>query len=112
VLFPKKIEIYSLTLKKLHTLETKSRFNAVLFAVLPTGGESEDGEEEEEDREVLCVGTEKGVVEVYDVEIGQDDEVEDDQEEKDDEEDEGKVESKGSGADLTKIGELVGHTNR
>ena len=106
MLFPKKIEIYSLTLKKLHTLDTKSRFNALEFADIP-------GQDGEEGKEILCVGTEKGVVEVFEVEVGSgsDDEVgqgegqevEGETDEKDD---------KGSGADVTKIGELIGHSNR
>lgn len=106
VLFPKKVEIYSLvrllevfadskTLKLLHTLETKSRFNHVLFA------------EVNEDMEVLCVGTEKGVVEVYSVEMD-DEDVNDDEEDDDDDED---LEKNG-GCEITRVGTLTGHSNR
>jgi protein MAK11 len=107
VLFPKKVEIYSLTLKKLYTLETKARFNAVLFAVIP-------GEEEGEEKEVLCIGTEKGVVEVYEVEIGSEEPVEEEEGLDDTEKDlKGDEDEEGNGgADITKIGELIGHTNR
>jgi len=62
------------------------------------------------DMEVLCVGTEKGVVEVYSVEIGEGEE-EEDEDEDDDEDDEEKDKPKGS-ADVDRVGTLVGHTNR
>ncbi|WWC67086.1 uncharacterized protein I206_100993 [Kwoniella pini CBS 10737] len=102
VLFPRKIQIYSLTLKLLHTLETKSRFNTLTFATLPDVGVGE--------QEYLCVGTEKGVVEVYTLEIGE----QDVPEESDDEEDEEKEEreKEGSSAEVTRVGTLIGHTNR
>ncbi|RSH83572.1 uncharacterized protein EHS24_007260 [Apiotrichum porosum] len=99
VLYPKKVEIYSLTLKLMHTLETKSRFNHLLFADVP-GSEAE----------LLCIGTEKGVVEVYDVEIGQADDDEDDED--DDEEDEDEENAKGPFAIVDRVATLVGHTNR
>ncbi|WVF66398.1 hypothetical protein IAT40_001138 [Kwoniella sp. CBS 6097] len=106
VLFPKKIQIYSLTLKLLHTLTTKSRFNTLVFASLPSSGEDEDDDGEEE---LLCVGTEKGVVEIYSITVGTDEESE--EEEEDEDEDENKVET-GKGAEVEKIATLVGHTNR
>ncbi|WVW81513.1 hypothetical protein I302_103507 [Kwoniella bestiolae CBS 10118] len=104
VLFPRKIQIYSLTLKLLHTLETKSRFNTLLFATIPPV----NGPETEE--ELLCVGTEKGVVEVYNIKVG----IEEPQSESEDEqEDEAEgSESKGKGATVERVGTLVGHTNR
>ncbi|WVQ76400.1 hypothetical protein IAR50_006066 [Cryptococcus sp. DSM 104548] len=103
VLFPRKIQIYSLTLKLLKTITTKSRFNTLLFATLPAPALEED------DTELLCVGTEKGVVEVYRVEIGGDEESdeEDEEEEGDEKKDEG-----GKGAELDRVATLVGHTNR
>lgn len=101
VLFPKKIEIYSLSLALLHTLETKSRFNSILFAEVDLDGLPV---------ELLCVGTEKGVVEVYDVDIVDADEDEDEGGDKDsDGEDE---EKGGQVAEVERIGTLVGHTNR
>jgi hypothetical protein len=57
--------------------------------------------------EVLCVGTEKGVVEVYSVEIAGSDE-----DSEDDEDDEENSESSPKGADVERVGTLVGHTNR
>ncbi|KAK4686503.1 protein MAK11, partial [Tremellales sp. Uapishka_1] len=103
VLFPKKIQIYSLTLKLLHTLTTTSRFNTLLFALLPSG----KGDEE---KEVLCVGTEKGIVEVYDVTLEERKEPkEGDEDEEDEEEDE---DEGGSGAQVEKVATLVGHSNR
>lgn len=106
VLYQKKIEIYSLTLKLLQTLETNSRFNYLEFALLPGG----------DDQEVLAVGTEKGLVEVYDVVIGAAPEPaeEDDEADKEDsDDDEGKAGSEQKGtADVTLIGTLIGHTNR
>ncbi|WWC57844.1 uncharacterized protein I303_100379 [Kwoniella dejecticola CBS 10117] len=108
VLFPRKIQIYSLTLKLLHTLETKSRFNTLTFATLPSTG---DGEQE-----YLCVGTEKGVVEIYTIEVGQTEVSDDSDEDEDEEEDEPTAaetsEKKGSGAEVKRVGTLVGHTNR
>lgn len=83
----------------MHTLETKSRFNHLLFADVP-GSEAE----------LLCIGTEKGVVEVYDVEIGQADDDEDDED--DDEEDEDEENAKGPFAIVDRVATLVGHTNR
>lgn len=111
VLFPKKIEIYSLTLKLLHTLTGPSRFNTLLFARLP----SDDGEVETEDKEVLCVGTEKGVVEVYEVELAEEPSVEDEDDEEDDDaeaDDNAESSSKQSSAKVERIATLVGHTNR
>ncbi|WWD22327.1 hypothetical protein CI109_106818 [Kwoniella shandongensis] len=105
VLFPRKIQIYSLTLKLLHTLETKSRFNTLLFTLVPST-------EEEQESELLCVGTEKGVVEVYKITVGTDDAAVEDEAEDEDEEAEGSAENKGKGADVEKIATLVGHTNR
>lgn len=93
VLFPKKVEVYSLTLKLLHTLNTTLRYNAVLFSQVRRG---------EEEVEVLCIGTEKGVVEVHQVEVGQA-KVEDDQEGE---------EAETRPAVVTRLGTLVGHTNR
>ena len=114
VLYPKKIEIYSLTLKLLHTLETKSRFNTLLFTVLkyfPMRLEME--------RELLCVGTEKGVIEVYTAD--QEDEdlntIEDDEEEEEGEEGDGSAEDGDTRAGPNRmtvelIATLGGHTNR
>lgn len=103
VLYPKKIEIYSLTLKLLHTLTGNARFNALLFSLLP-------GEEDEEEKELLCVGTEKGAVDVYTVELAQ---AQDDEEkDSEDEDEEDQDESGKSGAIVTKIGSFIGHTNR
>ena len=107
VLFPKKIEIYSLSLVLLNTLETKNRYNSLLFAKVDLDGLTV---------EVLCVGTEKGVVEVYDVDIV-DVEIEDSDEEKEknggegeeEEEDEDKITQV---AEVERIGTLVGHANR
>ncbi|RXK37655.1 hypothetical protein M231_05067 [Tremella mesenterica] len=59
VLFTHKIEIYSLSIKLLHTLESKIRFNTMTIASLPST--DPDGQP----TLVLCVGTEKGVVEVH-----------------------------------------------
>lgn len=122
VLFQKKIEIYSLTLKLLCTLETKSRFNCLEFALIPAQ-QPESDEEEAEAKEVLCVGTEKGSVEVYSVEIGVAEEEEADEDESEDEGDEQKEKEDGEGegedgentkqlAEVELIGTLVGHTNR
>jgi hypothetical protein len=103
VLFPKKIEIYSLSLNLLNTLETKSRYNSLLFAEVDLDGLPV---------EVLCVGTEKGVVEVYDVDIVDVEESDEEKEaaEKDEEEDE--EEKATQVAEVERIGTLVGHTNR
>jgi hypothetical protein len=118
VLFPKKIEIYSLSLGLLNTLETKSRYNSILFAEVDLDGLPV---------EVLCVGTEKGIVEVYDVDIvdiesddeeekeegkkqkGEDDAEDDDDDDEDEEDDEDKPTQV---AEVERIGTLVGHTNR
>lgn len=91
------------TLKLLHTLETKSRFNALLFTEIPP----KDGEGDAE--EVLCIGTEKGVVEIYSIEVAGDDEDEDDEE--DDEEDDDDDMS-GPTAIVSLCGKCIGHTNR
>lgn len=107
VLFPKKIEIYSLSLVLLNTLETKSRYNSLLFAEVDLDGLTV---------EVLCVGSEKGVVEVYDVDIvdveieGSDEEKEKNgDEDEEEEEDEDKITQV---AEVERIGTLVGHANR
>lgn len=100
VLSPKKVEIYSLTLKLLHTLETKSRYNAITFTEVEQG---------DEDVELLCVGTEKGVVEVYTVEIGEADEpapADGDEEEADG------SDGVQSAAQVVRVGTLTGHANR
>jgi len=102
VLFPKKIEIYSLSLVLLNTLETKSRYNSLLFAEVDLDGLPV---------EVLCVGTEKGVVEIYDVDIVDIDE-EDEEEKEKDEEEEDDEEKPTQMAEVERIGTLVGHTNR
>jgi protein MAK11 len=105
VLFPKKIEIYSLSLVLLNTLETKSRYNSLLFAEVDLDGLPV---------EVLCVGTEKGVVEVYDIDIVDVDieSDEDEEKEKDDEDEHEDEEKTIQVAELERIGTLVGHTNR
>jgi hypothetical protein len=113
VLFPKKIEIYSLTLKLLHTLTGPSRFNTLLFAHMPS--DDAEVETETEDKEVLCVGTEKGVVEVYEVELGEEPSVEDEDAEEDNEEvedNDAESSSKQSSAKVERIATLIGHTNR
>jgi protein MAK11 len=104
VLFPKKIEIYSLSLVLLNTLETKNRYNSLLFAEVDLDGLPV---------EVLCVGTEKGVVEVYDVDIV-DVEIEesDEEKEKDEDEDEEDEDKVTQVAEVERIGTLVGHANR
>lgn len=111
-MFPKKIEIYSLSLTLLHVLETKSRFNSLLFAEVDLDGLPV---------ELLCVGTEKGTVEVYDVDIVdiEDDEEEEKEKEKEekeaasDEEDEGEASAKPTQtAEVERIGTLIGHANR
>ncbi|WVN87363.1 uncharacterized protein L203_102541 [Cryptococcus depauperatus CBS 7841] len=102
VLFPKKIQIYSLTLKLLKTLTTNSRFNTLLFTTIssPTN--------DDKLIELLCVGTEEGFIKVYRVNLNEAQEDEDDEDEKKVAE-EGKD---GNGAELTMIANLVGHTNR
>jgi len=103
-LFPKKIEIYSLSLVLLNTLETKNRYNSLLFAEVDLDGLPV---------EVLCVGTEKGVVEVYDVDIVDVDiEDSDEEKEKDEDEDEDEEEKVTQVAEVERIGTLVGHANR
>lgn len=97
-----------MTLKLLETITGTARFNALAFSLLPVEEDEED-KEDKEDKEVLCVGTEKGKVEVYTVELSQD-EAEEDEEDDEDAKDEGEKEE--SGAVLTKIGTLVGATNR
>lgn len=57
---------------------------------------------------MLCVGTEKGVVEIYRITLGEEEESE---EEEDDDEDIEK-DTKSKGAELERIATLVGHTNR
>lgn len=104
VVFPKKIEIYSLQLNLLHTLETKSRFNSLLFAEVDLDGLPV---------ELLCVGTEKGVVEVYDVDVVDvEDEDDDEKSANEDEGDDQEIEKIGQVAEVERIGTLVGHTNR
>lgn len=89
----------------MHTLETKGRFNHLLFAELPSTADEDD--EDDEEAELLCIGTEKGAVEVYTVEIGESDEdAEEDEEEKEDDEESGPK------AEVDRIATLVGHTNR
>lgn len=108
VLYPKKIELYSLTLKLLHTLSVTgaNRFNALTFSLIPA-------EDDEEEQEVLCVGTEKGLIEVYSVEIPEAMAEEDDEEDEQDEEEGGESSTKvGAGAEVDKIGVFTGHTNR
>lgn len=89
-------------MKLLHTLETKSRFNTLLFTEIPPKDDVSDGEE------VLCIGTEKGIVEIYSVEVAGDDE-EDDEDEEDDDEDE---DMSGPTVIVSLCGKCVGHTNR
>lgn len=104
VLFPKKIEIYSLSLVLLNTLETKSRYNSLLFAEVDLDGLPV---------EVLCVGTEKGVVEVYDVDIVDIEESDEEKEAKDDDdEDEDEEDKVTQVAEVERIGTLIGHANR
>ena len=135
VLYPKSIQIYSLTLKLLKTLETKSRFNTLEFALVPLDQDDERFDPDDQvgsGDEVLVVGTEKGLVEVYSVDIGggDDDDDEEDEEEngvegkrgiqgkkgegEDDDDDEAEDEEEGEGpmAEVDLIGTLVGHTNR
>lgn len=72
----------------------------------------EDADEEDPATELLCIGTEKGVVEVYTVEIGQVEPEEDDDEEMDEDEEDGEKEPKGPKAEIDLVAKLVGHTNR
>ncbi|WVQ94013.1 hypothetical protein IAU59_001091 [Kwoniella sp. CBS 9459] len=111
VLFPRKIQIYSLTLKLLHTLTTQSRFNTLVFAALSKPGPGEDGETEDE--ELLCVGTEKGIVEVYNITVGTDEHSDEEEEDENENENEAAESAQnGKGADVDKVAILVGHTNR
>lgn len=92
----------------LHRIETKSRFNTLEFTLIP----SASGESDE--KEVLCVGTEKGVVEVRSVVIGDAPEPVAEEREEGDEamnEDQGEKTPTG-GAKLDLLVTLVGHTNR
>jgi hypothetical protein len=102
VLYPKKVEIYSLTLKLLKTINGTARFNTILFALVPVS--------EDEEMEALCIGTEKGQIEVYSVEVAE--VTEEDQESDDEEDDEGTKPAEENGADVERIGTFVGHTNR
>jgi len=102
VLYPKKVEIYSLTLKLLKTITGPARFNTLVFATIPV--------DEDEDMEVICVGTEKGLIEVYTLEIAEEEEEEEDEEDEDEDEAEGS--KKESGAQVERIGTFGGHTNR
>lgn len=102
VLYPKKVEIYSLTLKLLKTISGTARFNTILFATVPVG--------EDEEMEALCIGTEKGQVEVYSIEIAEP--TEEDEESEDEEDDEGIKQREENGAEVERIGTFVGHTNR
>lgn len=104
VLYPKKVEIYSLTLKLLKTITGTSRFNTLVFATIPV--------DEEEDMEVICIGTEKGLIEVYSVEIPEAEEDEADEEEEEDEDEAGEGSKKESGAEVERIGTFAGHSNR
>ncbi|KAL7418950.1 transcription initiation at TATA-containing promoter protein [Cryptotrichosporon argae] len=99
VLFRSRVEVYSLTLNLLYTLGTKSKYNAVLFAQMP----AEDGE----GRELLCVGTEKGLVEVYDFSYEESEE-----DEQDNEDDADDAEGSAPKATVDRVATLVGHTNR
>lgn len=114
VLFPKKIEIYSLTLKLLHRIETKSRFNTLEFTLIPSSAEDVEGTAEDaQEREVLCVGTEKGVVEVRSVVIGGEEALVEGEGGEDEEAEASEKEKKPTGgAQLEMLVNLVGHTNR
>jgi len=105
VLFPKKIQIYSLNLRLLDTVTTTSRFHSCLFASPPSSKASQFDDLGEAD--LLLMGTEKGIVEVYRVSIGHGGLAEEDSEEK---EDADGVDD--SGAKVEKLGVLVGHKNR
>lgn len=112
VLYPKKVEIYSLTLKCLHTMSTTaSRYNTLLFAELTS-----DERDDDEDLEVLCVGTEKGVIEVYKLSLneepvgGAEEVVTGEDEKGQNAQQEGNGTQRGATVDL--IATLTGHTNR
>jgi len=102
VLFPKQIQIYTLNLKMVSTLTTTSRFNSLLFASIPRN--TEDVVDENREIEVLCVGTEKGVIEVYRVGILP--------EQDPASEDEDGESSEIVGTEFIQLGHLVGHANR
>ena len=82
----------------------------MVFSLLPPDQIMTDDDEDSEieETEVLCVGTEKGVIEVYAVEM---DEVEDG-EEIDNDDDEDAPKEGGSGASMDLIATLEGHFNR
>ena len=95
-------------------LETKSRFNSLLFAEVDLDGLPV---------ELLCVGTEKGTVEVYDVDIVELEDEEDEEKEKEDkeekeaasDEEDGEAEASAKPtqtAEVERIGTLIGHANR
>lgn len=70
-------------------------------------------EPEGEREEVLCVGTEKGVVEIYSVEVAGDDEDDEDDDDDDDEEDDDEDgDASGPTAIVSLCGKCTGHTNR
>jgi protein MAK11 len=104
VLYPKKVEIYSLTLKLLKTITGPSRSNTLLFANIPVN--------EEEAMEVICIGTEKGLIEVYSLEILETEEEEEDEDEDEEDEENGESSKKESGAEVERIGAFGGHANR
>lgn len=58
---------------------------------------------------MLCIGTEKGIVEIYSVEVAGDDDEDEDEDEEDDDEDE---DMSGPTAIVSLCGKCVGHTNR
>lgn len=58
---------------------------------------------------MLCIGTEKGVVEIYSVEVAGDDEDDDEEEDEDDDEDD---DMSGPTAIVSLCGKCVGHANR
>ena len=91
VLYPRKIEIYSLGMELLHRSEGPVRYNAIDFSVVPEEP-TEDAKPTE--TEILCVGTEKGNVEVYRLVR------------------EGSEESGETSVRLEHLANLVGHTNR
>ncbi|KAL1407666.1 Protein mak11 [Vanrija albida] len=121
VLYPRKVELYSLvrrpahaaadpqTLKLVHTLETKSRFNHLAFVELPSAAGDDDSDDG--GVELLAIGTEKGVIEVYTVELGSSDD-EDEEDEDEDDDDDAEAAAKGPSADVDRIATLTGHTNR
>lgn len=62
---------------------------------------------------MLCVGTEKGVVEIYRITLGEEEESEEEESEEEEDDDEDiEKDTKGKGAELERIATLVGHTNR